>query len=87
MRGLAPLLAAVPLVFAAAACQVTTDSNNDSVEVAYNEDLAANAAADAQNIGEDIVNATENAAEDIGNDIDREADKVDNKVVVTTNAN
>ena len=87
MRSFAPLLAAVPLVFAAAACQVTTDSNNDSVEVAYNEDLAENAAADAQNIGEDIVNATENAAEDIGNDIDREADKVDNKVVVTTNAN
>lgn len=87
MRSFALLLAAVPLVFAAAACQVTTDSNNDSVAVSYNEDLAENAAADAQNIGEDIVNATENAAEDIGNDIDREADKVDNKVVVTTNAN
>ncbi len=86
MRSFAPLLAAIPLVFAAAACQVTTDKGNDSVEVAYNEDLAANAASDAQNIGADIGNVAENVADDIGNDVDREADKVDNKVVVDTNA-
>lgn len=86
MRSFAPLLAAVPLVFAAAACQVTTDSNNDSVEVAYNEDVAAEAASDAQNIGADIGNVAENVADDIGNDLDREGEKVDNKVVVDTNA-
>lgn len=86
MRSFAPLLAAVPLVFAAAACQVTTDSDNDSVEVAYNEDVAAEAASDAQNIGADIGNVAENVADDIGNDLDREGEKVDNKIVVDTNA-
>ena len=87
MRSFALILAAVPLVFAAAACQVTTDSNNDSVEVAYNEELAANAADDARNLGADVANVADNVADDIGNDIDREADKVDDKVVVNTTSN
>ena len=80
MRTLAPLLAAVPLVFAAAACQVTTDKGNDTVEMSYNEDVAANAAADAQNVGQEVVNTAGNIAGDIGNDVDREAAKVDNKI-------
>ena len=55
------------------ACQVSKDDANDSVTVAYNQDVAENAAAD-------VANTAENIAGDIGNDVERTADKVDNKV-------
>jgi hypothetical protein len=55
------------------ACQVSKDSANDSMTVAYNQDLAENAAADVGNTAEAI-------AADIGNDVERTADKIDNKV-------
>lgn len=55
------------------ACQVSKDGNNDSVTVAYNQDVAENAASD-------VGNTAENIAGDIGNDVERTADKIDNKV-------
>jgi hypothetical protein len=61
---------AIPLLLLGA-CQVSKDDANDSVTVAYNEDVAANAAADA-------ANTAENIAADIGNDVERTADKVRN---------
>ena len=55
------------------ACQVSKDDANDSVTVAYNQDLAENAAADVANTAGEI-------AEDIGNDVQRTGDKIENKV-------
>jgi hypothetical protein len=55
------------------ACQVSKDGNNDSVTVAYNHDVAENAASD-------VGNTAQNIAADIGNDVDRTADKIDNKI-------
>jgi hypothetical protein len=56
-----------------AACQVSKDGHNDSVTVAYHQDVAENAVAD-------VGNTAENIAGDIGNDVERTADKIDNKV-------
>ncbi|MFL6752647.1 MAG: hypothetical protein ACJ8FL_05420 [Sphingomicrobium sp.] len=67
------ILLAVPLLLLGA-CQVSKDDANDSVTVAYNEDVAANAAAD-------VGNTAENIAADIGNDVQRTADKVQNSDV------
>ena len=55
------------------ACQVSTDDANDSVTVAYNQDVAENAAAD-------VANTAGNIAEDIGNDVQRTGDRVQNEV-------
>ena len=56
-----------------AGCQVTKDGNNDSVTVAYNQDVAENGAAA-------VANTAGNIAEDIGNDVTQSADKVQNKI-------
>ncbi len=56
-----------------AACQVSKDSNNDSITVEYNQDVAENAAAD-------VANTAGNIASDIGNDVERTGDKVQNEV-------
>ena len=55
------------------ACQVTKDDANDSVSVAYNQDIAENAAAD-------VANTAETIGADIANDVERTGDKVQNKV-------
>ena len=55
------------------ACQVSKDDANDSVTVAYNQDLAENVAAD-------VANTAENIGEDIANDVERTGDKVQNEV-------
>ena len=55
------------------ACQVTKDDANDSVTVAYNQDVAENAAAD-------VANTAETIGADIANDVERTGDKVQNKV-------
>ena len=55
------------------ACQVSKDDANDSVTVAYNQDVAENAAAD-------VANTAGNIADDIGNDAQRTSDKVQNTV-------
>ncbi|MBA3729996.1 MAG: hypothetical protein H0W92_04210 [Sphingomonas sp.] len=55
------------------ACQVSKDDANDSVTVAYNQDVAENAAAD-------VANTAGNIASDIGNDVERTGDKVQNEV-------
>jgi hypothetical protein len=55
------------------ACQVSKDDANDSVTVAYNQDLAENTAAD-------VANTAGNIASDIGNDVERTGDKISNKV-------
>ena len=54
-------------------CQVTEDKGNNQVTVAYNQDVAENAA-------EDIGNTAENIGGMIANDVDATADKVRNKV-------
>ena len=65
-------LIAIPALLLAA-CQVSTDGNNDSVTVEYNQDLAENTAADA-------ANTAENIAEDIGNDLEQTGEKIQNEV-------
>ena len=55
------------------ACQVSTDDANDSMTVAYNQDVAENAASD-------VANTAGTIAEDIGNDVERTSDKVQNEV-------
>ena len=55
------------------ACQVRKDDANDSVTVAYNQDIAENAAAD-------VANTAGNIAEDIGNDVGETSAKVQNEV-------
>ena len=61
---------AIPLLLLGA-CQVSKDDANNTVSVTYNEDVAANVAAD-------VGNTAENIAADIGNDVQRTADKVQN---------
>lgn len=65
-------LLAIPALLLAA-CQVSTDSNNDSMTVEYNQDLAENAAAD-------VANTAENIAADIGNDVERTGERIGNEV-------
>ena len=55
------------------ACQVSKDDANDSVTVAYNQDLAENTAAD-------VANTAENIGADIANDVERTGDRVQNEV-------
>ena len=55
------------------ACQVSKDGNNSSVTVAYNQDVAENAAAD-------VGNTAQNIAADVSNDVSQTANKIDNKV-------
>jgi hypothetical protein len=53
------------------ACQVSKDDANDTVSVTYNEDVAANAAAD-------VANTAENVAEDVANGVDAAGDRIEN---------
>lgn len=55
------------------ACQVSKDDANDSVTVAYNQDVAENAAAD-------VANTAGNIAEDIANDVEETGERVQNEV-------
>ena len=65
------ITAALPLIFVLGACQVSNDDANDTVSVTYNEDLAANAAADVGNFAQNVGGA-------IANDVERTADKLQN---------
>ena len=83
------LILTLPLL-ALAACQVTTDDQNDQVTVQYNEDVAANAAEDianaAEEAGEAIANGTEEAVDTARNvDVDVDTNTADNER--TTNSN
>jgi hypothetical protein len=64
---------AVPLLLLGA-CQVSKDDANNSVSVTYNEDVAANTAAD-------VSSTAQNIASDIGNEAQATADKIDNSDV------
>lgn len=82
------ILLALPLL-ALAACQVTKDDRNDTTTVAFNEDVAENAAADiangAQEAGEAIANGAENVADKARNvDVDVDTNKADDNK--TTNS-
>ena len=61
------ILLAVPLLLVSA-CNVSTDANNDSVTLQYNEETAQNAAADVGNAAENIGAAIGNEADKIGSD-------------------
>jgi hypothetical protein len=83
------LFLALPL-FALAACQVTEDDQNDAITVQYNEEVAANAAADignaAEEAGEAIANGAEAAVDTARNvDVDVDTNTADNEP--TTNSN
>jgi hypothetical protein len=67
------IIFALPLLLLGA-CQVSKDDANNTVSVTYNEEVAANAAAD-------VTNTAENIASDIGNDVGRTTDKVQNSDV------
>ena len=62
---------ALPLVLAAAACNVSRDDANDSMTVQYDQNTAENAAADIGNFAENVGGA-------IANDVQATADKVQN---------
>ena len=64
------ILLAVPLLMLGA-CQVSKDDN--STTVSFNEDVAANAAADAGNFAENVGGM-------IANDVEQTADKVQNEI-------
>src|SRR5690348_13086992 len=66
------VIAAIPLLLLGA-CQVSKDNANGTTSVAYNSDVAENAAAD-------VGNTLQNVAGDIGNDVSNESAKVQNKV-------
>jgi hypothetical protein len=53
------------------ACNVSKDNANNTVSVTYNEEVAANTAAD-------VTNTAQNIAADIGNEAKATADKVNN---------
>lgn len=63
------VLTFLPLL-ALAACQVSTDDQNDTISMTYNEDVAENVASDAGNLAEDV-------ASDVGDTAAKVANKVD----------
>jgi hypothetical protein len=67
------IIFALPLLLLGG-CQVSKDDANNTVSVTYNEEVAANAAAD-------VTNTAETIASDIGNDVGRTTDKVQNSDV------
>ena len=64
------IIVALPLLLLGA-CQVSKDEANNTLSVTYNEEVAANAAAD-------VSNTAQNIAADIGNDVENTAAKVQN---------
>jgi len=59
----------LPLL-AMAACQVTTDDQNDSVSLSYNEEVAEDAASDAANLAGEVASDVGNTAEKVGNKVE-----------------
>jgi hypothetical protein len=78
----------VPLAaLALAGCQVTKDDANDSTTVQYNQDIAANAAADATNEAENIAGYIANDVQDAAKTVQNEVGDVDVDVDVSRNGN
>ena len=65
------LIISTAAVLLLGACQVSKDDANDAVSVTYNEDVAANAAAD-------VANTAENVADDVANGVDAAGERIDN---------
>jgi hypothetical protein len=65
------LIISTAAVLLLGACQVSKDDANDTVSVTYNEDVAANAAAD-------VANTAENVADDVANGVDAAGERIDN---------
>jgi hypothetical protein len=63
------IMLAIPLLLLGA-CQVSKDDANNAVSVTYNEDVAANAAADVSNTAENIAAGIGNEVKDAGNKIE-----------------
>jgi hypothetical protein len=72
------ILIVLPLAALAAACNVSTDTNNSAVTVQYNEETARNAAEDVGNTAQNIGNA-------IANEANETANKVNNSKIVVQN--
>ena len=73
------LMISTAAILLLSACQVSKDDANDTVSVTYNEDVAANAAAD-------VANTAENVAADVSNGVDAAGERLDNTDVdVDTN--
>jgi hypothetical protein len=73
------LIFTLPLLFAAAACNVSKEGN--AVTVQYDQNTAENAAADIGNFAENVGTA-------IGNDVEKTSDKIKNTDVdVNVDAN
>ena len=64
------LMIALPVLMQGA-CNVSKDEANNTVSVTYNEEVAANTAAD-------VTNTAQNIASEIGNEAKTTADKVNN---------
>ena len=61
------------------ACQVSKDDANNTVTATFNQDVAANAAAD-------VGNTVENVASDVGNEAKATGEKISNKVDADKNS-
>ena len=70
------ILLAIPLLLASA-CNVSTDANNDSMTIQYNEE----AAEDVGNAAENIGTAIGNEAEDLTTDDDAANEQAANNTV------
>lgn len=63
------ILLILPLAALATACNVSTDANNDSMTVQYNQETARNAAEDVGNTAQNIGNAIANEANETANKV------------------
>jgi hypothetical protein len=67
------------------ACQVSKDDANNTVSVTFNQDVAANTAADIQNVASDVGNEAKETGDKISNKVDGE--KTTNSSTTTTTTN
>jgi hypothetical protein len=76
------LILALPLLIAAAGCDVNRDAANDQTTIGFNEQRIENAAEDVTNVAadaaQDVGNATVDAGRAIGNELDSLDDGDDN---------
>ena len=79
------MILALPLIAAAAACNVNNDTANDSVTAEYNQQRVEDAAKDAGRAAREVASGVGNVAESTGRAISNEVGDVDVDVDVTRN--
>jgi hypothetical protein len=77
------ILIALPLLIAAGACNVESDSTNDTMTLEYNQERLEDAASDVANTAGDVASSVGNVAASTGRAIGNEVGDID--VDVTRN--